>query len=282
MNNYNFLKDIMEKIKKYFLIDGRGYIIMPGYEYFRDVITLYAKQHNLLESTLLLLENNNVSEAYILARSLINNYFLIGYLLNDNKDRTRLKKYHNQPIISSMNQLKNMRKILKNNTFKNMTDQDKKNNLDKVNEKIKVYENLYNENKIKKGEKLLRIVDLAKDCDDKAFALYSSVYSDASKYEHSDITSLDSYKKEIKGGKELLDEYSNNTIFVLNMSFIDEKLKEHIFETIEMVYCDTFSKIMNIIFEKEKHLLQNYNVDKLMEISNLIVDRFNVDNNTKC
>ncbi|MDM0664814.1 DUF5677 domain-containing protein [Clostridium perfringens] len=269
MYNDEFLKDIMTRVENDFLINGRGYVITSGYEYFREVITLYAKQHNLLESTLLLLENNNVEEAYILARSLVNNYFLIGYLLNDNENRTRLKEYHNQPIISNMYQLKNMKEILLNNTFKNISEEDRQSSLSEIDEKIKIYKNLYKKNGIKKGEKPLKITTLAKNCDEQAFALYVSIYSDASKYEHSDITSLDLYKKEVT------DEYSNNDAFILDMNSTNEDLKIKIFDTIEMVYCDTFSKIANIVFEKEKHLLENYDENKLLEIVFLITNRFN-------
>lgn len=59
----NFL---IEEITSKFLQKDSPYIIMEGYEYFREVITLYAKQSNLFESALILLENNHAEEAYVL------------------------------------------------------------------------------------------------------------------------------------------------------------------------------------------------------------------------
>ena len=65
---------------------------MQDYEYIREAITLYAKQHNLVESTLLLIDNNHNEEAMILSRSVLNNYFLIEFIVND-PDKSHLKEY---------------------------------------------------------------------------------------------------------------------------------------------------------------------------------------------
>lgn len=72
-------------------------------------MTLYGKQHNLVESTLLLVDNGHNEEAYVLARSILNNYFLIGYLLNDDENRTRLREYRIQPYISERNYWENIK-----------------------------------------------------------------------------------------------------------------------------------------------------------------------------
>lgn len=101
MKNIELFKNIMSDVQEYVLKNESPYIILEGYEYIREVITLYAKQHNLVESTLLLLENNNNEEAMILARSVLNNYFLIGYLLND-PDKSHLKEYQSQPLFSQL------------------------------------------------------------------------------------------------------------------------------------------------------------------------------------
>ncbi|BDC01575.1 hypothetical protein CP118TE_12840 [Clostridium perfringens E] len=268
MYDDKFLRDIMKDIEECFLIDGKGFIILDGYEYMRDITTLYAKQHNLLESTLLLLENNNAEEAVILARSLLNNYFLIGYLLKDNKNRTRLKRFHNQPLITRMKKLRNIKEIISNSTSKLLSDEDKEKKLKELKKKIVECEKMLKENGIKRGERLLDVCTLAKNSDEKGFALYTFFYSDASKFEHSDISSLDLYKKQV------LEEYSNNEIFILNINSTDEELKDKIFEKVETIYCDTFSKIISHIFENESHLLKNFNQEKLNEICIKITNKF--------
>lgn len=58
MDKIKLLKEMMEVVKKYFLKNKNPYIIMEDYEYFREAITLYAKQHNLIKSVLLLVDNN--------------------------------------------------------------------------------------------------------------------------------------------------------------------------------------------------------------------------------
>ncbi|TBX12784.1 DUF5677 domain-containing protein [Clostridium perfringens] len=268
MYDDKFLRDIMKDIEECFLIDGKGFIILDGYEYIRDITTLYAKQHNLLESTLLLLENNNVEEAVVLARSLLNNYFLIGYLLNDHEDRRRLKTFHNQPLISRKFQLKNMKEFISNNTSGILSQEQKAEKLKKIKQELFDCNELFKKNGIDKNAKPLSIINLAKNCDERGFGLYTSFYSDASKYEHSDITCLDLYKKKFS------DDFSNNQVFTLNMSSTDEVLKEKILRMVEMIYCDTFSKIMNNISEKEKHLLVNFDQTKIIEVSRKITNKF--------
>lgn len=273
-NSNMFLKDIMKRIEEDFLINGKGYIIMPGFELFRDVITLYAKQHNLLESTLLLLENNNTEEAYILTRSLINNYFLIGYILKD-ENGERINEFHNQPIISTIFQLENMKKVLNDNTFKNLTKEEVEKNKKEINEALRIFKNKRKKRKINESAKPLSIYRLASECDELGFSLYTSMYIDASRYEHSDITSLELYKKKV------LEEYSNDYAFILDMSSSNEKLKARIYRVLEIIYLDTFLKIMQYINEKQSHFLSNYNENKLKEIALLIEFRFNKKHSKK-
>ena len=66
-------KFIEEYIGKEVLKEGRPIIILEGYEWIREVLSLLAKNINLFESCLVLLENNMEQEAYILARSQFNN-----------------------------------------------------------------------------------------------------------------------------------------------------------------------------------------------------------------
>lgn len=92
MSKIDLLKDIMKDVEENFLKNESPYIVMEEYEYFREAITLYAKQNNLIESVLLLMENNMNEEAMILARSVLNNYFLVSYILDD-PQKKHLKEY---------------------------------------------------------------------------------------------------------------------------------------------------------------------------------------------
>ena len=84
-------------------------LIQEGYEVLRELITLYAKQTNLFESTLLLLENNHAEEAYVLFRSQLNNHMLIEYLRNNKEDNKRLKDFMIQPAKSDYRFLKKIK-----------------------------------------------------------------------------------------------------------------------------------------------------------------------------
>ena len=264
MNDKIFLEEIMRDVKEYFLKDNTGYVISPGYEFFREIITLYAKQHNLVESTLLLLDNNMCEEAYILARSAITNYFTIGYLLNDGPSRKRLKFYQMQPIMSDIYLLKNMRKIIKSAPFKDSEEIKQKFSKEIINNKIKEYENILIYNGIEKDSKPLSVSKMAQNGFKTGFEIYATIYAESSKYEHSDISSLNVYKKQV-------DDYSNNEAFVLNMGATNEELKDNIYRTLIIAYCDCFSNIMNYIDEKEKHLEINYDMKQLTLIVSKII-----------
>ncbi len=96
------------------------------------MITFYAKQSNLLESTLLLIENNHAEEAYVLVRSMLNNAMLIDYLCND--DGERYKNYMIQPTKAELSFFYDIKKALKNGWLKEAPPE-----LDK---RIKEYEEL--------------------------------------------------------------------------------------------------------------------------------------------
>lgn len=257
MDRINLLKSIMRYIEKEFLKVGNTNIILPGYEYFRDVMTLYAKQNNLIESAILLMENGMNEEALIIGRSIVNNYFLISYILKDPKNN--IDKYHMQPKKSQLNYFKNLKKLIKclkeDGSWDSMQDKYGKFNIteDIVDENIK---------NLKTYEKynLLNISKLAKSAGKHGISLYTDFYLKASRFEHSDITSLDIYKEKV------LDEYSNNFLFNMTTDKTDENLKNEILKTIEISYFDSFLKIIKHIKDKESHLLKAYDEDKLNEI----------------
>lgn len=271
MNDEEFLKSIMPDLEKYFIQNGRGIIIQSGYEWFREVITLYAKQHNLAEATIVLLDSNMSEEALILSRSLLNNCFLIGYLLNDDDKKSHLKKYHIQPLLSKRFLLKNMKEMLQGPFGKRMKEKGIKSPIS-INEikqkKYEIEKEIKNRN-FPVGQKMLSILELAKDSDEYGFDLYATYYANASKYEHSDISSLNIYKKSINN------EISTNDAFIMDLNRTDEELKNSIYGMLTMCYLDSFIKIINIIETKEPHLKVNYDMKQLAILLNKSLKHIN-------
>jgi len=261
MDKVSLLKEIMDSAEKYVLKNGSPYIIMPDFEYFREVITLFAKQQNLVESTLLLLENNHNEEAIILARSVLNNYFLIGYLFND-PDKSHIKEYQLQTYITELYYNKNLKTIL-NGEFgtylKNSGKQLTFTETD-IDKKISYLEQEIINAGFSKNTRPLKIIDLAKSADERGFELYVAFYTIASKFEHSDISTLDIYKQKI------LNDFSNNEIFQLDMNKTDEKLKEKVLSIIITSYSQSLFKIIEEITINQPHLKDAYDVHELLRI----------------
>ena len=69
----NLLKEITEEIAKYVITEGYPIILIDEYSWYREVLSLMAKQVNLCASCILLLENGMEQEAYLLAKSQFNN-----------------------------------------------------------------------------------------------------------------------------------------------------------------------------------------------------------------
>lgn len=261
MNESKFLKYIMNEVENYLFTVKSNQMTLPKYEYYREIIRLYAKQHNLLESILLLLDSNHSEESYILARSMVNNYFLIGYLLDDNKKRNRLKKYKMQPIISLIYQLNNIVEIISSPKFKDIKGIKLKFPISKIRLKIEEYKKELEKKGLKKDEKPFSIKYLAKYGDDNGLQLYSSFYTEASKYEHSDISSLNIYKMEDNHQE------SKDKVFTVNLSKTNNQLKKYIYTNVEVAYCYTFIKIVLHIAKNEKELENDYNMKNLFNIA---------------
>ncbi|MPQ32195.1 hypothetical protein E4V42_12230 [Clostridium estertheticum] len=271
MNDEEFLKDIMPNIEKYLIQNNRPIMIMQGYEWLREVITLYAKQHNLLEAAIVLMENGMNEEALILARSAMNNYFLIGYLLNDDVDRSRLKEYQTQPLISQKYLLVNMKDMLSGQFGIRMSEKGFKLSytVSDLENKINQIESQIEAKGFSKKVRQLSIRKLAEKSDVQGFDFYAAYYGDASKFEHSDISSLDIYKTPID------EQTPVNCAFIMDLNKTDEKLKEKINEMFAISYLDSCIKITDVIVNKEPHLRVNYDANKLEEMLNKILAHVN-------
>lgn len=100
---YRELKLITDKIEKHIIINESIYKSVKKDENLKEILKLYIKQHNLVKTILLLLENKRSEEVYILSRTLLNVTYLINYLFDDDNDRSHFKKYINQTKIDLMN-----------------------------------------------------------------------------------------------------------------------------------------------------------------------------------
>ncbi len=120
--------------------------------------------------------------------------------------------------------------------------------LDDVDNNISFFENKIEEAGFDKNIKLLNIYDLANKADERGFELYVSCYKTASRYEHSDISTLDIYKQKV------FEEHSNNAVFNLNVSRTDESLKEQVMNIIVSAYTQSLLKIINEVTDNHPEL----------------------------
>ena len=261
MSKIDLLKDIMKDVEEDFLKNESSYIVMEEYEYFREAITLYAKQNNLIESVLLLMENNMNEEAMILARSVLNNYFLVSYILDD-PQKKHLKEYQIQPIVTSLYYWNNAKQIMQRPFWQKLINEGKSLPFkeQEVDNNIAALETAITKAGFPKSQRPLSIKKLAENADERGLELYVTFYSEASKFEHSDISCLDIYKEKI------LENDSNNQVFKLNMNKTDESLKEKIMSMIIISYTESFIKLVEEVTINNPHLKAAYNEKKLPEI----------------
>lgn len=269
MINLEFIKLIMPEIEKYFIKNGSTYTIPKEYDYFKESITLFAKQNNLIESIILLMEAGMNEEAYVLARSVLNNYFLIRYIL---EDKSKVEEYKIQPLITEMKYWKKVKESLKGNFGTRMKQQGKCFSFNEVDIDKKI--NDINDQIISSGvvdtkgrpvKNLLSIIDLAgKPEENSDFELYITYYMEASKYEHSDISALKIYRTQ-----EEIDDLGTST-FIMNTNQTDTKLEKKIKFIIDNCYFQSFRYLVLAIQEianKDIKMVSCYDTTKLLEIS---------------
>lgn len=252
------VRDIMKDISEYFVRENQPYIIMDGFEHIRDIVTLYAKQTNLLESLLLLLENNHTEESYILFRSLLNNHMLIEYLINDNENRDRYKEFSLQPVKSDL-------KFLRDVVYGINAGYINKSEVPNLKEKMNKFREYLLEQGVNPNEDgaltPLTIAQLAR-ADKLLFGLYATHYRLASKYEHSDPSSLSAYWEKID------DEYSEKNVFVMNLSRSNTEAEIQILKTASEFYTLSFLNIVKFFNRKYEYLVKSmYDTEKLKQIT---------------
>ncbi|WP_434169129.1 DUF5677 domain-containing protein [Peribacillus frigoritolerans] len=252
---------LIERISKDFLLEGSPYIIQEGFENIRDLIILYGKQSNLLESVLVLIENNMAEEAFILMRSLLNNFMLLVYLSNDDSKQTRHKEFSLQPIKTYLKFLYDMRKGVE----RGWLSQDKLIDLEL---KIKIFEDeLENHREFfykKNGKKSYntRPISISKmaNSDEFLYNYYISHYREGSAYEHSDPTSLKIYKD------KFMDDNDVDGVFKLDLSKTDIELEENVLKTAIGIYTMSYLTLLKLFSNDYEYLIEDRKT-KLEEIA---------------
>lgn len=251
-NLIQLCRTIQDDIKKNIIKEGTPFIILKNYEWLREVLSLLAKQANLFESCILLLESNMEQEAYILARSQFNNMLWISYICNGNRKK-RVKEYYYENHIMQLRNLRYTKSYLKRNPIAVDKSDVNINNIDIAINAIETI--LKDEGYETKNIQNKRIINLVGK-DPLLLGLYNTFYNDSSKYEHADISTVQTVRNQI------LDDVSTDITFTFNLSTSDIKLWKTVFGNILTILYISIEKILYLIINKESHLLGNTFEDK--------------------
>ena len=240
----NLLKEICSDIAKNIIKEGQPIVLFDAFDWYREVLSLFAKQVNLCDSCMLLLENGMEQEAYLLARSQFNNMLWIKYLC-EGEDNSRVKEYFYQPHISQ---------ILSNKNFKKMII-DFRDELDERFLEAEVMERL--ERGIEENTQVLTqenipikiksIAELAKQ-DGILFGMYVTLYNEGSKFEHSDISKTKLYRK------QAAEEYNSDRAFIFDLGRSDKECWVSVFRCSFMSMFFAYESLWDRISNKEEQL----------------------------
>jgi hypothetical protein len=241
------IDDIAEKVLK----EGQPVIVLDEYSWHTYVISLLAKQVNLCDSCILLLENGMEQEAYLLARSQLNNMLWIKYLCGDTNNE-RVKEYYYQNHID---------RVITNNKIKEFID--KSNHtaqtlntpqfIQKLDQAINASQSILSQEKI--PIKIKTVFSLTQG-DEVLAGLYLTMYHEGSQFDHSDVSVTNKYRKAV------IDGYDENRVFAIDLSESNPEIWLAVYR------CSLFSMFFSIdslqerIDTKENHL---YNATPVSE-----------------
>lgn len=246
------LREICNDIAKDIIKEGQPIILIDEYSWYREVLSLLAKQVNLCDSCLLLLENGMEQEAFLLARSQFNNTLWIKYIC-EGEDDSRVKEYFYQPHISQIHTNKDLKKMIEE--YGDELDERFLTSevIERLNKGIDENNQILSQENI--PIKIKRIADLAKQ-NGTLFGMYITLYNEGSKFEHSDISKTKLYRKQV------VEEYNANQIFIFDLGKSNKECWLTVFKYSLMSMFFAFESIWDRITNKEEQLFWNTTIGK--------------------
>ena len=243
----DILNNICDDISQNIIKEGHPIILVDEYSWFREVLSLLAKQVNLCESCILLLENGMEQEAYLLARSQFNNTVWITYLCGD-EDNSRVKEYFYQPHINQIRVNKNFIKMI--DEFRDEIDERFLDSemIEKINKGIEENQKILSDEGISKQVKSISELSMQSI---ELFAMYVTFYNEGSKFEHSDISKTKLYRKEVSKD---YDEYS---VFTFELCKSDKECWLSVYNCSFMSLFWAFNAVYDRVTTKEEQLFWN-------------------------
>lgn len=254
-NLIEMLKSVVDDIALSVVKENQPIIMIDNYNWFKESLSLLAKQVNLCDSCLVLLEANMEQEAYLLARSQFNNLLWIKYLCQDCESDEHIKQFFYQPHICQIKQSKMILELI--NQYGNKLDEKflDEEFISEIKRSIEENKKILRQENI--DERPMSIAKLAK-MDSTLFALYLTIYNEGSKFEHSDISKTKLYRKQIIEG------FSEEQVYLMDLSKSDEKVWLDVYRTSLLCIFFSFQAIYNKIQTSEDHLLEDNKYAKAM------------------
>lgn len=243
-NMTDLLREINGDIAKDIIKEGQPIVLVDEYSWYRETLSLMAKQVNLCDSCVTLLEQGMEQEAYILARSQFNNMLWIRYIC-EGEDNSRVKEYYYQPHINQILANKGLKNLI--NEFGNQLDHRLLANdiIERLDNGISENERILSQENLSKQPK--KISDLAKR-DVTLFGMYVTLYNEGSKFEHSDISKTKLYRKQVIDGCDI------DQVFVFDLGESNKECWLTVFKYSFMSIFFAFDAIRERITTREDQL----------------------------
>ena len=243
-NLTDMLKAIINDIAENILKEGQPIVIVGDYSWYREVLSLFAKQVNLCDSCILLLENGMEQEAYLLARSQFNNMLWIKYICSDT-DNEKVKEYFYQSHISQIRNSSSFKKMLED--FEGELDErfDKESMMLSLDSSIEENKEILRRENI--PNKVKTVAELSRK-DGTAFGMYITLYNEGSKFEHSEISKTKKYRKKV------IDGYTEDQVFTIDLGSSNKDEWFTVFRYSLMCVFFAFSSLYERIKTRENHL----------------------------
>ncbi|MCU5743649.1 DUF5677 domain-containing protein [Bacillus cereus] len=268
VDTLQWARSMISEVSETILMNKKQFTLSPETKIISELLLLYGKQTNLLKSFLLLMENKHTEEAIIIFRSILNNAMLIRYLSTEDIStegiELRFKKYRVQPVKSEMKRLEKYKKIKSKGIFEeagfdnSMSDKVLDERIEYIKGKLIASGHVNKKGKV--DTTLLTVLNLA-EWDSFLYVMYSGYYEMASKFEHSDPTSLEIYKEPINETIPTTESY------IMNLDRTDTKLYDDIMNITISIYGFTFIKLLEYIKNNIPELVQGQDTIKLFLIA---------------